>query len=321
MKPLVAPTARPAIVMPSISTKGSPSMSMRSAKVPLSPSSALQTMYFCSAGVSCTVFHLMPVGKPAPPRPRSPDLDTSSTMPAGASDSALLEALVAAVRAVVVERQRIDDAAAREGQARLAGEIVDLVDRAQRCGMRRAGPSDRRAAGRRPAGRRRLPARSGRSRSARRRSRPRPAAPATACRASRCGRSRPERPVCAGAAGDGGGHGIGAARPPPPHPSARRRAPCRAAAPRRAWPWRRRGWSCAGLLQQRIELGRRQPADHAAVEHRRRPGGAEAEAIDRLQRDAAVGAGAAAGDAEPVSRRAPPAPRSPSPGRPRRGTS
>ena len=37
----------PAIVMPSISTKGSPSMIMRSAKVPLSPSSALQTMYFC----------------------------------------------------------------------------------------------------------------------------------------------------------------------------------------------------------------------------------------------------------------------------------
>ena len=49
MKPLVAPTARPAIAMPSISMKGSPSISMRSAKVPLSPSSALQTMYFWSA--------------------------------------------------------------------------------------------------------------------------------------------------------------------------------------------------------------------------------------------------------------------------------
>ena len=40
----------PAIAMPSISTKGSPSMIMRSAKVPLSPSSALQTMYFAVAG-------------------------------------------------------------------------------------------------------------------------------------------------------------------------------------------------------------------------------------------------------------------------------
>ena len=36
--------------MPSMSANGSPSMSMRSAKVPLSPSSALQTMYFWSAG-------------------------------------------------------------------------------------------------------------------------------------------------------------------------------------------------------------------------------------------------------------------------------
>ena len=46
--PCVAPTARPAMAMPSISTKGSPSISMRSAKVPESPSSALQTMYLWS---------------------------------------------------------------------------------------------------------------------------------------------------------------------------------------------------------------------------------------------------------------------------------
>jgi hypothetical protein len=46
MKPFVAPTAIPAMIIPSIRVKGSPSMSIRSAKVPLSPSSALQTTYF-----------------------------------------------------------------------------------------------------------------------------------------------------------------------------------------------------------------------------------------------------------------------------------
>jgi len=45
-------------------------MIMRSAKVPESPSSALQTIYFRSPEASDTVRHLMPVGKPAPPRPR-----------------------------------------------------------------------------------------------------------------------------------------------------------------------------------------------------------------------------------------------------------
>ena len=51
-------------------------MSMRSEKVPESPSSALQTMYFCAPGAPSTVFHLMPAGNAAPPRPRSPEAVT-----------------------------------------------------------------------------------------------------------------------------------------------------------------------------------------------------------------------------------------------------
>ncbi len=41
----------------------------------------------------------------------------------------LLESDVAAVRAIGVERQGIDDAAAGERQSRLAGEEIDLFDR------------------------------------------------------------------------------------------------------------------------------------------------------------------------------------------------
>ena len=78
--PSVAPTAIAAIVTPSMSVYGSPSISMRSAKVPLSPSSALQQIYFWSLTASATVFHLIPAGNPAPPRPRTPDSFTSSTI-------------------------------------------------------------------------------------------------------------------------------------------------------------------------------------------------------------------------------------------------
>ncbi len=75
--------------MPSTSVNGSPSTIIRSANVPESPSSKLQATNFRSDAVSRTVFHLMPAGKPAPPRPRSPESVTSWTTASGESDSAL----------------------------------------------------------------------------------------------------------------------------------------------------------------------------------------------------------------------------------------
>ena len=71
------------MAMPSIRQNGSPSITMRSENVPLSPSSALQTMYLVGPAAAATVFHLMPVGNPAPPRPRRPDWVTASTIAAG----------------------------------------------------------------------------------------------------------------------------------------------------------------------------------------------------------------------------------------------
>ena len=104
---------------------------MRSAKVPLSPSSALQTMYFCGAGRL---------------RHRAP-LDAGREAGAAAAAQARLhhflddgvwanrkgfrQSLAAAMRAVIFERARIDDTAARERQPRLAFEPGNVVGRSE----------------------------------------------------------------------------------------------------------------------------------------------------------------------------------------------
>src|ERR1700678_3591510 len=126
----------PAIVMPSITTKGSPSMIMRSAKVPLSPSSALQTMYFWSAAACATVFHLIPVGKPgAATAAQAGSRDIGEDGIRGKRQRAL-KSLVAAMGTVIPDRTRVDHAATREGQAGLPLEPGNLLGDAKPQGMR-----------------------------------------------------------------------------------------------------------------------------------------------------------------------------------------
>jgi hypothetical protein len=66
-----------------------------------------------------TVFHLMPVGNAAPPRPRRPESSTSCTMASLLMPTHALESGIAFMRQVVVQRQRISDTDARKGQALL----------------------------------------------------------------------------------------------------------------------------------------------------------------------------------------------------------
>ena len=84
MKPFVAPTARPAIAMPSIRHEG---IALHDHAVGKGAAVALvgvaDDVFLRRPAPSATVSHLMPVGKPAPPRPRRPEVFTSSTISIG----------------------------------------------------------------------------------------------------------------------------------------------------------------------------------------------------------------------------------------------
>ena len=91
--------------MPSMSRKGSPSMIMRSANVPLSPSSALQTTYLL---LGPRVVHGLPLdpgreaGAAAPAQTGEPDL--LDDFFAATSSQRRPQALKPTVRAIVVKR-------------------------------------------------------------------------------------------------------------------------------------------------------------------------------------------------------------------------
>ena len=72
MKPIFAPTASPAIIAPSITACGSSRKRRWSLHVPGSDSSPFTSTYFGLGDVFGTNDHFIPMGKPAPPRPRSP---------------------------------------------------------------------------------------------------------------------------------------------------------------------------------------------------------------------------------------------------------
>ena len=77
---MIAPSTRKCGV---VSSRG------MSLQVPGSDSSALITRYFGLADVRSMNDHLVPVGNPAPPRPRRPDSLTSAITSSGVMDNAL----------------------------------------------------------------------------------------------------------------------------------------------------------------------------------------------------------------------------------------
>src|ERR1051325_10846528 len=83
MYEVLEPSAKEEMIIPSTRMCGLCSMRNLSLKVPGSDSSALQTKWRGIPGGFAIKLHFIPVGNPAPPRPRRPDFFTSSTISSG----------------------------------------------------------------------------------------------------------------------------------------------------------------------------------------------------------------------------------------------
>ena len=104
MNAWLARIAKELMITPSTSVCGLAIISGMSLQVPGSDSSALTTRYF-GFGLSCGMKpHFMPVGKPAPPRPRRPESLTASMTSSGRHAERLAQRGVPAL--VLVGRQR-----------------------------------------------------------------------------------------------------------------------------------------------------------------------------------------------------------------------
>ncbi len=117
--------------MPSTRLSGSPSISIRSEKVPESPSSALQVTYFCAGRL---IEHGLPLDAGRKRRPAAAAQARAGDRlhdGLGAHRERASQPLIAAVDDIICHACRVDDADTRKRQALLAGEPRNRISQSR----------------------------------------------------------------------------------------------------------------------------------------------------------------------------------------------